>query len=69
MNYEEWKESLQHTKDPEYWTNFARFREDILHQLVEYKQHIVAKQLRIAGPQLSILAKLLKGVSNVDKTN
>lgn len=62
MTYDEWKTLLKTQHDPEYYTNLVKYAPKIVEQLSEYKQHIVAKQLKLTGPKLSTLTPLLKAL-------
>ncbi len=63
MTYDEWKDYIAHNQDSQYWSRVEEFAQQITHQLTEYKQHVVAKQLGLNGPQLSTLAPLIKAIA------
>ncbi len=67
MTYDEWKELIKTQHDPDYYTNLVKYAPQIVEQLEEYKQHVVAKQLNLAGPKLSVYTPILKALARNTK--
>lgn len=63
ITYEQWVLLIKYTHDPKYYFHLHLFAHIIVSKLDKgYKQHAIAKQLRLNGPQLSNLVPLLREI-------
>jgi len=58
--YKQWINFIQHNNDPIYYQNLLTFSPVIINDLDAYKQHFIAKQLRMSGPKLSTIKPVLE---------
>ena len=62
MNYKEWIASLSkhHYSNKEYYTNIVKYRTEIIEDIDEHNQSIVAEKLRMTQPKLGSILNILK---------
>ena len=67
LTYIPWLEFIESNKDDYYYENLVRFSKIITNDLKEYKQHFIARKLRMSGPKLSNIKPLLEAIANKEK--
>ena len=55
-----WQLAIREKHDPKYYENLLKFSPIIVSDLDKYKQHFIARKLRISGPKLSTIKPLLE---------
>jgi len=58
--YQQWTDNLPNEKDPRYYHNLLKFSQLIIDDLTRYKQHFIARKLRMTGPKFSIIKQVLE---------
>ncbi len=65
--YHNWLDNLPNEKDPYYYHNLLKYAQLIINDLQAYKQHFIARKLRMTGPKFSIIKQVLEAQADILK--